>query len=245
MKEYLRLRLAALVRALLLANSRPLPLPRDGALVVAPHADDETLGCGGLLATLAAAGAPAHVVFVSDSASAGWSDAASSAERADVRRTEARAALAELGLRADQATFLDAPDGELDRLPLEAQARVLPRFAAVIAAVRPRDLFLPFLGEGSTEHDAATWLAREALSLAGAAPTVWEYPVWAWWNALRLRRQWLRGAETFSLDVSSALPAKRRALARHASQLPRLPAALAAAATTPVELYFRRPALFP
>ncbi|WP_415911060.1 PIG-L family deacetylase [Oleiharenicola sp. Vm1] len=244
-KASLRLRLAALMRGLLAANSRPLPLPRVGVLVVAPHADDETLGCGALLAALAAAGAPAHVAFVSDSAGAGWSPGATHAERAARRRAEALAALAALGLGAAHATFLDAPDGELDRLDPDAHARVVARLAERIAAVRARHVFLPLLGEGSTEHDAAVWLAREALSVAGATPVVWEYPVWAWWNALRLRRQLLRADENFSLAAAPWRPACRRALACHASQLPHLPAVLTAAAAAPVELYFRRPASRP
>src|SRR5436305_15278908 len=36
------------------------------ALVVAPHYDDEVLGCGGLVAQLAAAGAVVRVLFLSD-----------------------------------------------------------------------------------------------------------------------------------------------------------------------------------
>ena len=38
------------------------------ALVLAPHYDDEVLGCGGLVAQLAAAGATVRVLFLSDSA---------------------------------------------------------------------------------------------------------------------------------------------------------------------------------
>jgi N-acetylglucosamine malate deacetylase 1 len=34
-------------------------------LVLAPHADDEVLGCGGLMASLARRGAPVHVVYAS------------------------------------------------------------------------------------------------------------------------------------------------------------------------------------
>lgn len=241
MKEHLRLFLADLIRTFLAANSRPLPVLAGGTVVVAPHADDETLGCGALLASLAIGPHPVHVVFVSDSAAAGWSAATTRAERAALRRAEALAALRELGLGADQATFLAAPDGELDRLSPENHAATVTQFSAVLARVRPRHVFLPLLGEGSTEHDAAVWLAREALARAGLAPVVWEYPVWAWWNALRLRRQLGRPDENFRFDATPQLAAKQRALASHASQLPHLPAALLRAAAAPLELYFRRP----
>jgi LmbE family N-acetylglucosaminyl deacetylase len=239
-KEPVRLSLARLMRTLLVANSRPLPVLAGSSLVVAPHADDETLGCGSLLAALAAAGRPVHVAFVSDSASATWGAAATRNERAAARRQEALEALAELGLRTDQITFIDAPDGQLDHLSPEERAETIARVAALLARVRPAHVFLPFLGEGSTEHDATVWLTREALACTGLTPFLWEYPVWAWWNALRLRRQLNRPAENFHFVAAPWLAAKRRALARHASQLPQLPAVLVDAATASTELYFRR-----
>jgi LmbE family N-acetylglucosaminyl deacetylase len=244
-KERIRLQLARLLRALLIANSRPLPALAGPCLVIAPHADDETLGCGALMAAHAAAGQPVHVAFVSDSASADWSGAATRSERAAVRREEALGALAELGLGPDHAEFLDAPDGELHRLSPETQAHLIARFASLLTRVRPAHVFLPLLGEGSTEHDAVVWLAREASARAGVAPVVWEYPVWAWWNALRLRRQLSRPAENYHLSAVRWLPAKRRALAHHASQLPHLPAVLIDAALASSELYFRRSSLLP
>lgn len=241
MKDFLRLCLADLMRALLAAHSRPLPALAGGTVIVAPHADDETLGCGALLASLAAGPHPVHVVFVSDSADASWSAAATRTERAALRRAEALAALGELGCGPERATFLAAPDGELDRLSPETHADTVARFASVLARARPAHLILPLLGEGSTEHDAAVWLAREATACAGLAPMVWEYPVWAWWNALRLRRQLVRSTENFCFATAPWANAKQRALACHASQRTCLPAALSRAAAAPVELYFRRP----
>lgn len=241
MKDFFRLCLADLTRTLLAANSRQLPRFEGSTVIVAPHADDETLGCGALLAALAAQGHPVHVVFVSDSADAGWSAAATRAERAALRHNEALAALRELGLSADHAAFLAAPDGALDRLSPEAHAATISQFSAVLARVRPARVFLPLLGEGSTEHDAAVWLAGEAIACAGIAPVVWEYPVWAWWNALRLRRQIGRQAENFRFATAAHRAAKQRALDCHLTQRPHLPAVLLRAAAASHEFYFRRP----
>lgn len=240
MKEAGRLALARAIRRLLSLNSRPLP-PLDGPLLIlAPHADDESLGCGGLIAAHAARGADVHVVFLTDSASADWSGAADRRARAALRRAEALAALAALGVAPARATFLEAPDGHLGRLELEVHRRTVARLADVLGAVRPAAIFLPYLGEGSTEHDEAHWLAREAMQVAGSSAAVWEYAVWAWWNALRLRAQLLRGDSNFHLDATAWVGAKRRALACHASQLEPLPAVLTTIATEPVEFYFRR-----
>lgn len=249
MKEFLRRQLAALMRRLLAANSRPLSLGDGPVLVVAPHADDETLGCGGLIAAQAARGVPVHVVFVSDSAAQSWSPGLNRADRATQRHSEALAALATLGVPAAHAHFLNAPDGELDRLDLALHRRTLVALAETLRTIAPREIFLPFLGEGSTEHDAAVWLAHEALRLAGTNARLWEYPVWAWWNPLRLLGQLLRREENFRHDASAWTELRRRALACHASQTrgaaAPLPAALAALVEQPHEFYFRRSRLFP
>jgi len=240
MKEWLRLQLGRTIRRLLVANSRLFPQDDMPVVVLAPHADDETLGCGALLASRAARGAPAHVVFISDSASPQWAPEASPAARAARRRAEALAAVAALGMSPTQLDFLDAPDGTLDRLDLDVRTRTLTDLAAILRRQKPARVLVPFLGGGSTEHDAVFWIAREACVIAALAPEIWEYPVWAWWNPLRLRGQLLRARENHRLDTAPWRDAKRCALQAHASQAATLPAALVAAALAEHEFYFHR-----
>jgi LmbE family N-acetylglucosaminyl deacetylase len=246
MKDALRLTLARFLAVLLRVQSRPYPFPRGTALVVAPHADDETLGCGGLIAAKAQRGDRIEVVYLTDSAASDpGSRGVFPAVMARTRRAEALAALRILGVREDRVHFIDAPDGRLDRLGPEENARVRDRLATVLDSLQPAEVFLPYCGGGSTEHDAAFWLVHAVIAAAGRKPIVWEYPVWAWWNALRLRRQLAHAGENFHLELAAWTDVKRAALACHASQLqpataPALPASLARACTGPVEFYFHR-----
>jgi len=247
MKNLLRLSLGRVVARLLRLCSRPFPLTNGTALVLAPHADDETLGCGGLIATKSRRGEPVHVVFVSDSA--GSPESRPPADQAARRRMEALAALAVLGVPAPRAHFLGAPDGRLNRLPADESARVTTALSMLLTQLCPTEIFVPYLGGGSSEHDAAVCLARAALAAADRRPVVWEYPVWAWWSPRRLTGQLFRAAENFSLPLGAARATKRAALACHASQLapsplagePALPPVLATLCTGPVEFYFKRP----
>jgi LmbE family N-acetylglucosaminyl deacetylase len=217
-------------------------------LVVAPHADDETLGCGGLLAIRSAhGGGNIHVAFVSDSA--GSPEADPPAGLAARRRAEALAALAVLGVPAGQAHFLDAPDGRLGRLDADRAAQVGAALVQLLQQLRPGEMFVPYLGGGSSEHDATVHLARAALARSGVAARVWEYPVWAWWDARRLAAQLSFPRQNFRLELGPARTRKRQALACHASQLepsartgePGLPPVLAALCTGPREFFFLRP----
>ena len=83
-------------------------------LVVAPHPDDESLGCGGLIAKLAAAGRLFHTLFVTDggashSASFKWPRRRLAAQR----EWEAADALHFLGIGGHARTFLRLRDGDM------------------------------------------------------------------------------------------------------------------------------------
>ena len=91
-------------------------------LVVAPHPDDETLGCGGLLSLSAQTGSTAYIVFVTDGAashrgSRAWPPARLVAQR----EREACRALACLGLGHAPRLFLRLPDANMPQ-PGEKQA---------------------------------------------------------------------------------------------------------------------------
>jgi len=83
-------------------------------LVVAPHPDDETLGCGGLISLLAQNGAAFYIVFVTDgSASHRNSTAWPTARLAAQREQEARNALVCLGIAHAHHLFLRLPDVDM------------------------------------------------------------------------------------------------------------------------------------
>lgn len=240
---------ARAIAASLRRRSRPLPAVDGVLLVIAPHPDDETLGCGGLIARQARQGRRVHVLFLTDGeASHGGHPVLVPAALAAQRRDEALAALAALGVAnpSSTATFLGAPDGQLDRLPAEDRAGLRDVLTKWMRADRPEVVTVPFRADGSSEHDAAAVLVREALAAAGGGE-LWEYPIWAWWNALRLRERTAAAADNLRLELGDLLPAKRQALARYRSQVeptppwpePVLPAAIAQACSGGVEFYFR------
>jgi LmbE family N-acetylglucosaminyl deacetylase len=118
------------------------------ALVVAPHYDDEVLGCGGLVAQLAAAGAAVRVLFLTDGGG-GREEIAQRAAYRQRRREEASRAAAVLGIAG--CDHLGLPDGGLAR-DLEAAAEGIRR---AILAQRPALLLAPSPLEVTADHGAA------------------------------------------------------------------------------------------
>lgn len=248
MKDRTRLALGRAFALALRIHSRPYK-PEGPVVVVAPHPDDETLGCGGLVAHLARSGASVRTIFLTDGeASHPAHPLLSPPELARRRKDETLAALAVLGIKEPQnsAVFLGAPDGQLDRLLTADRRRVVDAVTAQIQTLKPKVVLAPYRLGGSTEHTAANSLVRAALATAGGGHLL-EYPVWAWWNPLRLRAQLRLSADNLRLPLDRALwESKRRALACHRTQIlptppwpePVLPAAIISACMSRQEFYF-------
>jgi LmbE family N-acetylglucosaminyl deacetylase len=118
------------------------------ALVLAPHFDDEVLGCGGLLAQLTAAGAVVRLLFLTDGGG-GREAVADRAAYRERRRQEALAAAAVLGVAG--CDYLDLPDGALDQ-HLEEAATGIRR---ALLSQRPELLLCPSPLEVTADHRAA------------------------------------------------------------------------------------------
>ncbi|MEM7306547.1 MAG: PIG-L family deacetylase [Planctomycetota bacterium] len=141
----------------------PAVLPRR-VLVVAPHADDEVLGCGGMLAHHTGRGDDVRVVVLTDGASGdpeGETDNLS-----DVRRRESLAAGEVLGVQ--DYRFLGLPDGEL-----ASDAELVERLRSEIAEFRPELIYGPSPQEMHPDHRAASRaLCAASMSAKGEAEEV-------------------------------------------------------------------------
>src|SRR5579862_8825221 len=123
--------------------------PGAGSVVVlAPHMDDETLGCGGTIARHVRAGADVTVVFLTDGRHGGASYVGlpeSERERSqsrlvEIRKEEARSAARILGVGS--LHFLDAEDGKL-----RDNTQVPRLLRAILQRVRPLCVYVPFFLE--------------------------------------------------------------------------------------------------
>lgn len=250
LKHVVRVSCAVLFATALRFHSR-VYAPRGPVVIIAPHPDDETLGCGGLIALLASHGTSVHVIFLTDGeASHGGHPELTPAKVGLTRRHEAHAALAVLGGPAltRSTVFLGLPDGRLDSLSPPEIATLHTALVETIRRVQPVAVFSPYRHGGSSEHTAASTFTEAACAATGIAEFL-EYPIWAWWNPFRLLPQFRRVADNLRLPLAPALhAAKRAALACHRSQVeptppwsdPLLPAAISRACLARREFFFRQ-----
>ncbi|MCS0501257.1 PIG-L family deacetylase [Ancylobacter sp. GSK1Z-4-2] len=192
----------------------PAAFVRHGLLVVAPHPDDESLGCGGLIAACRGNGLPVTIVFVSDGAGSHPHSRAFPPPRlAALRREEAMAAAHQLGVEESHVHFIDLPDREVPtRGPLAEEA-----IARIAGLGEGADVVLvSWRHDPHCDHQASFELARQAVRRLDGA-RLFEYPVWGL-TLSPLEPLDGPAPKGCRVEVEAFLPAKRRAIAAHASQ---------------------------
>lgn len=181
-----------------------------GVLVLAPHPDDETLGCGGLIAEALARRRPVMVVLVTDGGAS--HPAAPRAQLVALRHRELLGAWRRLGGGAGGVRSLGLPDGAVPAAGVGFRAAAA-RLRRWVGQARARVVFAPSRTDAHPDHRAA--FAMAAWAVRRRRVRLAEYPVWGA----------LPGGPAMQLRVGHAVR-RRAALARHGSQLARGPAAL-------------------
>lgn len=188
--------------------------------VIAPHPDDESLGCGGLLALLARAGLPVWCVLISDGTMSHPNSQRFPAERRQaIREQELQAALAELGVGPQMLLPLGLPDGAVPTPDTPAGAAAVQRLTAFFRRTRPATVLVPWRRDPHPDHHATSLLVRAALAELAQPPRLIEYLVWAWERATPTDLPQTGEATGWRLDIAPVLAQKAQAIAAHRSQL--------------------------
>ena len=195
-------------------------------LVVAPHPDDETFGCGATIARLRAGGVDVRVVFVSGGGASPAPPGMTVPEIVAMRRAEAARALNALGVDAARIVHLDFEDGRLSA----QQAEIAPALGRVLEAVSPARVLVTSARDRHPDHSAVARATRDALAAHPGPAELLEYPIWQRAAGLTAARDVLRPGSGRPrrrprlVAADGFLDSKRRAVAAYASQLPHLPA---------------------
>lgn len=112
-------------------------------LIVAPHADDETLGCGGTILKLIAQGHDVHWLLVTGmSCSSGFSQ-----QQIDSRESEIHLAAKAYGFTAVHELML--PPARLETLAL---GQIIEPLCQIITTVQPEQVFTAYRNDAHSDH---------------------------------------------------------------------------------------------
>jgi LmbE family N-acetylglucosaminyl deacetylase len=200
------------------------------AVVFAPHPDDETLGCGGTVASRLNDGYDVHVVFITDGRHSltrlGVSSGPSPAEIRELRREEVLRATGILGLQEKNLKFLDFEEGTLEK----HENHLRERIAEILENVSPSEVFFPQEKEYHVDHRITNKIVREAIDIANISPVeyqytiAWSFPFYLLWHVMNERMfdrftMKFTGGKLVYLDISKFLHLKQMAINEYKSQI--------------------------
>lgn len=185
-------------------------------LIVAPHPDDETLGCGGAIALLRQLNLPVEVLIISDGTKSHPNSLTYPAlALKELRERESLAALAILGVKPEKVTFFSLPDGAID---LSSQGETAIELCRnYLTRIAPSLIFLPWRNDPHEDHRASWQLLQVTSRSLSPSPRLIEYPIWDW--DTQQRQKFSESVKAWRLDISSVLTRKKQAIAQYRSQI--------------------------
>jgi len=219
-----------------------------GIVIIAPHPDDESVGCGGLICQASDYRVPLRIVFLSDGTGSHPNSASyPPAKLRQLRHEEGIRACARLGVRRENLLFLNLQDRFVPTQgPLADWAISMIR--AQIDEIQATSVFVTWDQDPHCDHVAAFALARKATGRCEGVQ-LYAYPTWAWLAARTPEIGYPPAG--FRLPVMGELGRKWAAVMEHKSQTTdlidddpgafRLPPSFLDAMLQPYEVFLEAP----
>lgn len=197
-------------------DSVPLPfpvpkalaeMPRGKVVVIAPHPDDEAIGCGGAAILHRLAGDPVRVLVITDGRAGDCNNKWPQNEYVAMRRRESIEAGKVTGI--SDYTFLDFPDSCV--ITENDMNFVSLRILEWLRLDPPDIVYAPWVGEGNNDHAAVGEMSRLALRSMNFRGICYGYEVYC------------PAPVDVVLDITTVAGRKRLALQQFSSQLENTP----------------------
>lgn len=187
-------------------------------LVVAPHPDDETLGCGGAIALLRSQGYTVQILVMSDGTKSHPNSLKFPAPALKaLRETETRCAMARFDVPDSNITFLELLDSAVPTPTHSHFSEIVNRCSEYLAKIHPKMVFVPWRFDPHRDHRATWQLIQASLAQMSFHPRVIEYPIWDWDTEQRSMIN-QNAVKSWRLDISEVLERKQQAIAAYRSQ---------------------------
>ncbi|MBD8081647.1 PIG-L deacetylase family protein [Chryseobacterium caseinilyticum] len=186
-------------------------------LIVAPHADDESLGCGGVISLLRKFGQNVYILLLSDGTLSHPNSKEYPAEKLrDLREKELLDAAEILGVPAANIVFCRYKDRNVPSVHQEGFENAVKSISKMMGMIQPQSIFVPWRRDPHPDHQAAFQLINASET---SNAKIYEYPIW-------LKELGNEGDEPsqnesmpFRLNINSVLAQKQEAISKHRSQI--------------------------
>lgn len=187
-------------------------------LIIAPHADDESLGCGGVISLLRKFGQTVYIVLLSDGTLSHPNSKEYPTEKLRaLREKELLDAAIILGVPEENIIFCRYKDRDVPSINNEGFKDSVEKISKMFKILEPQSIFVPWRRDPHPDHQAAFQLVNAAADTGNTK--IYEYPIW--FEGLGQTEDLLNNEEfiVFRLNISSVLDKKRQAILKHHSQI--------------------------
>ncbi len=185
-------------------------------MVLTPHPDDETLGCGAMIAAASKRSVKITVVCLTDGAGSHPSSRSyPSSTLALLRFGELKAAVEHLSEGAADVVSFGLPDQGVSDELLQNH-NIIERLLEIAHRRRIKTLFTTWEHDPHPDHEVAAKIAFE-LVRQRSETFLWQFPVWG-----RFIEQDAAVSQLYTFDVTLFASIKAKALGAHASQMSQL-----------------------
>jgi LmbE family N-acetylglucosaminyl deacetylase len=184
---------------------------RASCLVLAPHPDDETLGCAVSIMRRVEAGSPVHVAVATDGGQ--WPPGRDPGTNEVTRRAELAEACVVLGLPPSAIVHFGFADSGLALVEEDLTDAILD----LVRRLRPDEVLSTDVHDPASDHAVLGMAARRALS--GTGVRLLAYPIHQWRRPGALLRTARGSGRPQTVRTRPFLDRKRQALTAFRSQL--------------------------
>lgn len=185
-------------------------------LIVAPHADDESLGCGGVISLLRKYGQTVYILLLSDGTMSHPKSKEYPAEKLrDLREKELTDASIILGVANENIIFARYQDKNVPNVGDERFGPSVKSISKMLQVIKPQSIFVPWRRDPHPDHKAAFQLVHSAET---SNAKIYEYPIWLTELGQFGDKPTSEESMPFRLNIASVLPQKQKAISQHRSQ---------------------------
>jgi LmbE family N-acetylglucosaminyl deacetylase len=191
-------------------ETTPFVINSNSILIIAPHPDDETFGCGGLITQKIQSNANISILFLTNGEKSLHS--VPKAELKQMRRACAINAAKLLGVNSNNLHWMDLPDGSVPRLGTQEFNSTRDNLLKLIHTLQIDEVFATHYLDGWSDHIAAYELALAALKKSDKHIELYLYWVWVWYYLGMKQIVSLPWNKIFLLPIHSVFDKKQKAL---------------------------------
>lgn len=170
-QKILQLKLSLFAKKLIISKKR--------TLIIAPHPDDETFGCAGLIMQKLKNGSDVYVVFLTNGEKSLLT--VPEAELKQKRRESAIKASEFLGVSKNNIYWMDLPDGNIPRIGTSEFQNKRDSLLKIIYELEISEVHVTHYLDGWSDHIAAYELTIAALKKSNKDVDLYLYWVWTWY----------------------------------------------------------------